>query len=312
MATADTLNNLVRYCIKYHTKIKIKPNPVSSDRPQASTIVASPSTFSPIAGINYTLGVSSPSRDDGFGDVFISVSFRPRYQWVAIGIGSQMRGSTIFVIYTDGRGNVTVSPRDGQGHHQPLFNSSSTVTVLDGSGANAQLVKANFRYAAPAGKINLLNQKAAFIGSWKEGVAFSTMDKQVVLSYHDGQSKFVLNVEGADVGNSSNPFVRGTALESTLTDADMLDKTTIQQYPYNLRAERGGLFAFAHKWYGRILITMAIVNGELGLRLAGNSTGKMIAYAATGGVVMILYFVVIGYTVLNKKKDEEAGELELI
>lgn len=57
---------------------------------------------------------------------------------------------------------------------------------------------------------------------------------------------------------------------------------------------------------------MAIVNGELGLRLAGNSTGKMIAYAATGGVVMILYFVVIGYTVLNKKKDEEAGELELI
>lgn len=188
--------------------------------------MASPSTFSPIAGINYTLGVSSPSRGDGVGDVFISVSFRPRYEWVAIGIGSQMRGSTIFVIYTDGRGNVTVSPRDGQGHHQPLFNSSSTVTVLDGSSANAQLVKANFKYAAPAGKINLLDQKAAFIGSWKEGVTFSTMDEQVVLSYHDGQSKFVLDVGGADVGNSSNPFVRGTALESTLTDADMLDKTS--------------------------------------------------------------------------------------
>lgn len=57
---------------------------------------------------------------------------------------------------------------------------------------------------------------------------------------------------------------------------------------------------------------MAIVNGELGLHLAGNSLGKMITYAATGGVVMILYFVIIAYTVLKKKKDEEAGELELI
>lgn len=175
-----------------------------------------------MAGINYALGVSSPTRGDGVDNIFISVSFHPRYQWVAIGIGSQMRGSTIFVIYTDGRGNVTVSPRDGRGNYQPLFNSSSTVTILDGSSANAQLVKANFKYAAPADKFELRSRKAAFIGSWKEGEPFSTMDEQVVLSYHDGRAQFMLNVEGADVGNSSNPFIRGAALGGKLTDTSML------------------------------------------------------------------------------------------
>lgn len=56
---------------------------------------------------------------------------------------------------------------------------------------------------------------------------------------------------------------------------------------------------------------MAIVNGELGLHLAGNTTGRMIAYAATAGVVMLVYIVIIGYTMLNKTEDE-GGEPELI
>jgi hypothetical protein len=48
-----------------------------------------------------------------------------------------MAGASIFVMYADGQGNVTISARDGdQGHVEPVQDSSlqSGVTLLAGSG----------------------------------------------------------------------------------------------------------------------------------------------------------------------------------
>lgn len=47
-----------------------------------------------------------------------------------------MQGATIFLIYSDGNGNVTASIRDGgQGHTEPLLSSKqSGLTLLAGSG----------------------------------------------------------------------------------------------------------------------------------------------------------------------------------
>lgn len=52
-----------------------------------------------------------------------------------------MAGANIFVIYEDGRGNVTLSPRQGEGHFEPEADKTANVTLLEGSGvSNSRMV----------------------------------------------------------------------------------------------------------------------------------------------------------------------------
>jgi hypothetical protein len=48
-----------------------------------------------------------------------------------------MAGATVFIIYQDGNGNVTISGRDGgQGHDEPQVDTTlmAGLTLLEGSG----------------------------------------------------------------------------------------------------------------------------------------------------------------------------------
>lgn len=56
-----------------------------------------------------------------------------------------MSGSNIFVVYTAGNGNVTVSPRLGKGEREPNFNSDAKVTLLEGSGVSGGKMVANIK-----------------------------------------------------------------------------------------------------------------------------------------------------------------------
>jgi hypothetical protein len=94
-------------------------------------------TFSP--GPSYAVGIPSSSTisQSSAGGIYFQLSAPTSYQWVGLGIGGQMAEATIFVMYADGQGNVTISARDGnQGHVEPVPDSSlqSGVTLLAGSG----------------------------------------------------------------------------------------------------------------------------------------------------------------------------------
>lgn len=55
-----------------------------------------------------------------------------------------MAGATIFVMYADGNGNVTISGRaGGQGEVEPKFDSSVDLTLLAGSGVSGGVMTAN-------------------------------------------------------------------------------------------------------------------------------------------------------------------------
>lgn len=56
-----------------------------------------------------------------------------------------------------------------------------------------------------------------------------------------------------------------------------------------------------HRWYGRALIVLAVVNGGLGLKLAANTTGGVIAYAVVAGVVGVVYAAVVGFTAVRRR-----------
>ncbi|KAI3323343.1 hypothetical protein HD806DRAFT_496328 [Xylariaceae sp. AK1471] len=47
----------------------------------------------------------------------------------------------------------------------------------------------------------------------------------------------------------------------------------------------------AHLWIGRLSITLGIINGGLGLALAGATGGPVIAYAVVGGIMWILWLL---------------------
>lgn len=51
-----------------------------------------------------------------------------------------------------------------------------------------------------------------------------------------------------------------------------------------LKTREPGLWTVWHIWYGRVLILLGIINGGLGLKLAGNTTGGKIAYGVVGGI----------------------------
>lgn len=61
-------------------------------------------------GQNYGVKVNIPSSGN---DIFLQLRGPTKAGWVGTGIGTQMKGALIFVIYSDGNGNVTVSPRLG-------------------------------------------------------------------------------------------------------------------------------------------------------------------------------------------------------
>lgn len=59
------------------------------------------------------------------------------------------------------------------------------------------------------------------------------------------------------------------------------------------------IIGHAHMWIARILLTLAFINGGLGLQLAGQSTG---AYAAYGVVAGVLWLAWVGITFGIRRK----------
>ncbi|KAI1188799.1 iron reductase domain protein [Nemania serpens] len=58
---------------------------------------------------------------------------------------------------------------------------------------------------------------------------------------------------------------------------------------YYVKYQKRGLVSYGHIWYGRTLIILGIVNGGLGLQLAGASRSLIIAYSVVAAVIFTAY-----------------------
>ncbi len=75
------------------------------------------------------------------------------------------------------------------------------------------------------------------------------------------------------------------------------------------REHRRTIWAIAHVWWGRVIVTLAIINGGLGLQLSGNTTKGEIAYGVVAGVMWLLWVVVsTTSSVRTKGSEAETGE----
>ena len=61
-------------------------------------------------------------------------------------------------------------------------------------------------------------------------------------------------------------------------------------------------------WWGRVVLTLAIIQGGLGLRYANNTTGGKIAYGVIAGLIWVCWLGVAMRHDLKKRKTQEVVE----
>jgi hypothetical protein len=152
MKTFNFILITVLACGIYYIPCSLLSSVITDCPPIAPTVFAIAS-FSPVSnGPTYAIGLPPDTTISSLspGTIYLSLQAPSTYQWAGLGIGSRMAGATIFMMYADGNGNVTISARDGGvGHIEPQFNSSlmAGVTLLEGSGIRGGIMQANIKCA---------------------------------------------------------------------------------------------------------------------------------------------------------------------
>lgn len=72
-------------------------------------------------------------------------------------------------------------------------------------------------------------------------------------------------------------------------------------------------FAYIHRWFGRVMIILGVINGGLGLMLAGEESAivskvAVIVYSVVAAVSFLFYAVTLFVASLKKKSDEVEGK----
>lgn len=67
--------------------------------------------------------------------------------------------------------------------------------------------------------------------------------------------------------------------------------------------------SYAHLWLGRILITLGIINGGLGLKLAGNvHRGTYIAYGVVAGLFWLAWMLAACFGEVRRRNNVPRAE----
>ncbi|KAK7559724.1 integral membrane protein [Phyllosticta citricarpa] len=168
----------------------------------------------------FGLNIPEATVNSGNGDIFLSISGPVTYSWIGLGQGSSMTGARIFIIYTsaDGR-NVTVSPRLASGHSEPRYDSSTQVTILEGTGVADGTMTAYFKVANAGtwngGSMDFKSSSAQWIHAALAGSQLNTDDLSADISKHgNNYGSFTWDFSQAKGGSSANPFTAAGATTS--------------------------------------------------------------------------------------------------
>ncbi|KAJ5047068.1 uncharacterized protein L3040_002912 [Drepanopeziza brunnea f. sp. 'multigermtubi'] len=173
-------------------------------------------TFSP--GPSYGVAIPSGSSisASSTGPLYVRLSAPTTYQWVALGTGAQMAGSTMFVMYADGAGNVTISGRKSSGHSQPKMDSTiqGGLTLLEGSGIVDGNMVANVKCTTCTLDSDASSSSSPWIAAWSMGSALDSTSTSANINQHGGSStaQVQLDLAGqATIASDSNPFISSAA-----------------------------------------------------------------------------------------------------
>ncbi len=128
------------------------------------------------------------------------------YTWLGLGIGNMMNGAQIFLMYANGNGNVTVSPRKGTGHVMPQY-SQRSFELLEGSGVENDTMVANV-VCRDCSSLKLGGSNS-WISAWKQGSPLDSTELDATITQHDAHSIFQIDFAQASISSDANPFLGG-------------------------------------------------------------------------------------------------------
>ncbi|KAF2728635.1 CBD9-like protein [Polyplosphaeria fusca] len=184
----------------------------------ASAQVAS---VSPANDITFRINIPQDTASSGNGDIFFSLSAPTDYEWVALGQGSRMSGSNIFVVYTSSDGNnVTLSPRLASDYNQPSFSKAAQVTLLEGSGVSNGRMTANVKCSNCQSWDGGSADFKADSGNWvyaahTSGGPKNDDSQSASISKHDERDAFSWSYASAKGGDSVNPLLNSAVPSGT-------------------------------------------------------------------------------------------------
>jgi hypothetical protein len=74
------------------------------------------------------------------------------------------------------------------------------------------------------------------------------------------------------------------------------------------RRERGTIWGPTHRWVGRLMLVLGVINGGLGLQLAHEDSPFLIAYSVVAGFFFFTWFLVVVITNSRNKRGSSAGK----
>jgi len=151
-------------------------------------------------------------------DVYVQIQGPTSAGWAGTGIGSGMKGALIFIIYQDGSGNVTVSPRLGKGEFEPKYESTIQFELLGGSGIQNGLMTGNIKCSNcrswDGGSLDVSSTSQNFIWALGNQKVTSNSPSQS-LNQHVQNGFYGLDLTQATGGGSQNPFASLNSTSST-------------------------------------------------------------------------------------------------
>lgn len=132
------------------------------------------------------------------------------YAWAAFGMGSQMDGALMFVVYEGNDGVPTISPRLGSGHSPPQYTKEVNISTLEGSKFTSDGMIANFRchdcQTWNGGSVDITSTSAPFIYAIGPKGNMQSIDPSANINQHSNfQNNWSLNMKQA-TGTSGIPL----------------------------------------------------------------------------------------------------------
>ncbi|KAB8205659.1 hypothetical protein BDV34DRAFT_235168 [Aspergillus parasiticus] len=170
-----------------------------------------PVAFSPFDhdGVFFSVAIPTITASSGFGPNFFQIKAPSTLQWVDLDQGSQIAKANMFILYSASSSNVTLSPRSGKGHFQPVPNLDCRVSLLGGSGIQDGMMTANVLCENcndwQGGSMDPKSSSTQWIYAYKEGSPLNSDNVTEFILKHDGQGGASADLSHTKTA-STNPF----------------------------------------------------------------------------------------------------------
>lgn len=165
----------------------------------------------------------------------------------------------MFIVYTDGSGNVTLSPRTGRGHNEPEYSSDKGVELIEGSKASSSEMVANIR-CSDCSSLDLRGTNS-WIAAWKQGSSLDSTSLSESIAEHDNTDSFKVDFASATFSFSGNPFSGNSSTNSTSGSSDGV---------VSQGGDGGDTLLHVHGIVMAVIFVLAYPLGAVAMPLVGN------------------------------------------